>query len=77
MPIKFKVFDIRRVPSGEADRVGKFDKLIMYELDPMRRYIVKMPEEDFTEETMLKAIKEDIKDRGKYTGREFEIPDEL
>lgn len=75
MPIKFKVFDIRSVPSGEPARVGKYDKLVMYELDPMRRYVIKIPEEDFSEDRMIQAIKEDIAERGKFTGREFEIPD--
>jgi len=46
----------------------------MYELDPMRRYIVKMPEEDFTEEKMLEAVKADMADRAQYTGKEYELP---
>ena len=74
MPTKFKIFDVRAVPSAEPDRVGKMDKLVMYELDPMRRYIVKIPEEDFTEEKMLEAIKADMADRAQYTGKEYELP---
>ena len=74
MPTKFKVFDTRRVPSAEPERVGKYDTLVMYELDPMRRYIVRIPEEEFTEERMIRAVKEDIEERAKYTGREYEIP---
>lgn len=74
MPTKFKIFDIRKVPTAEAARVGKYDQLVMYELDPMRRYIVRIPEEGFTEDLMIQAIKEDIAERAKFTGREFEIP---
>lgn len=73
MPTKFKIFDVRRVPSAEPDRIGKYDQLVMYELDPMRRYIVRVPEEAFTEERMIEAIKEDMAQRSKYTGKEFEI----
>lgn len=74
MPTKFKIFDVRRVPSAEPARVGKWDKLVMYELDPMRRYIVSLPEEDFTEEKMIQAVKADMADRAQYTGKEYELP---
>lgn len=74
MPTKFKIFDIRKVPSAETARVGKYDQLVMYELDPMRRYIVRIPEEEFTEDLMIQKIKEDMEERGRFTGREFEIP---
>lgn len=73
MPTKFKIFDVRRVPSAEPDRIGKYDQLVMYELDPMRRYIVRIPEETFTEETMKAAIKADMASRAEYTGKEYEI----
>lgn len=74
MPTKFKIFDVRKVPSAEPARVGKYDQLIMYELDPMRRYIVRIPEEEFTEDRMIQAIKDDITERAKFTGKEYEIP---
>jgi len=74
MPTKFKVFDVRKVPSAEPERVGKYDQLIMYELDPMRRYIVRVPEDEFTEDRMIRAVKEDIAEREQYTGKEYEIP---
>ena len=73
MPTKFTVFDVRRVPSAEPDRIGKYDQIVMYELDPMRRYIVRIPEEKFTEEEMKRAVKEDIAQREAYTGKEYEI----
>jgi len=73
MPTKFKVFDIRRVPSAEAERVGKYDQLVMYELDPMRRYILRIPEEEYSEERMIRAVKEDIGTRQQVTGKEYEF----
>jgi len=74
MPTKFKIYDIRRVPSAEPERVGKMDKLVMYELDPMRRYVIKIPEEDFNEDAMIKAVQADMADRAQYTGKEYELP---
>ena len=73
MPTKFKIFDVRRVPSAEPDRVGKYDMLVMYELDPMRRYIVRVPEEEFNEDRMKHAVKEDMAQRELWTGKEYEI----
>ena len=73
MPTRFKVFDVRRVPSAEPDRIGKYDQLVMYELDPMRRYIIRIPEEEFSEDRMKLAVKEDIAQREQYTGKEYEI----
>jgi len=74
MPTKFKVFDIRKVPSADPTRIGKDDQLVMYELDPMRRYIVRIPVEEFSEEKMLEAIKADMAERAQYSGKEYEIP---
>jgi len=74
MPTKFKVFDIRKVPSADPARIGKDDQLVMYELDPMRRYIVRIPVEEFSEERMLEAIKADMVERAQYSGKEYEIP---
>jgi hypothetical protein len=75
MPSKVKIFDIRKVPSSDPARIGKFDRLVMYELDPMRRYVVRMDDETFNDEAMKQAIKEDMTERASYTGKELEIPD--
>ena len=73
MPTKFKVFDVRRVPSADPERIGKYDQLIMYELDPMRRYILRIPEEEFSEDRIKRAVKEDMAHREQYTGKEYEF----
>ena len=73
MPTKFTLTDVRRVPSGEPERMGKFDQLVMYEIDPMHRYIVRIPEEEFNEERMKRAVKEDMAERAQYAGKEYEI----
>ena len=73
MPTTFKVFDIRRVPSADVERIGKYDQLVMYELDPMRRYILRIPEEEYSEERMIRAVKEDITKREEITGKGYEF----
>ena len=73
MPTKFKVNDVRRVPSADPTRIGKFDKMVMYETGPMDRHIITIPEEEFTEDRMKRAVKEDIAERGQWTGKEYEV----
>ena len=73
MPTKIKVNDVRSVPSGEPDRIGKFDKLVMYETGPMDRHILRIPEEEFSEERMIEEIKKDIAERAQWAGKEYEV----
>ena len=72
-PAKFKIFDIRRVPSADIDRIDKYDVLIMYEVDPRQRHIIRIPEEEFSEERMIQAIREDIASKSEFIGKEYEI----
>ena len=73
MPTKFKVNDIRRVPSGDPNRITQWDRVVMYETSPTDRSVVRIPEEEFTEERMIQAVKEDIAERAKWSGKEFEF----
>ena len=73
MPTKFKVSDTRRVPSADPERIGKYDILVMYELSPMDRHIVGVPEEEFSEDRLKRAVKEDIAERSQWAGKEYEV----
>ena len=73
MPVKFKVSDVRRVPSGDPNRITQWDRVVMYETSPTDRHIVRIPEEEFTEERMIRAVKEDIAERAKWSGKEYEV----
>jgi len=74
MPVTVKILDTRRIPSGAPERVGQFDVIITYQIDPLRTYIITLPEEEATEEKIKEAIRKDIEERGKWIGRELEIP---
>ena len=69
-----KIMDTRKIPSGRPARVGKFDVIVTYQIDPMHTFIVTVPEEEATEDNIKKAIKKDMDERGKWGGRELEIP---
>ena len=68
-PTKFTVIDVRDLPSADTARMGKWDKIVVYEIDPEHRYSVSVPAETFTEDTLRAAVKADMEDRTKWVGK--------
>jgi len=71
---KVKILDVREIPSGDPQRVGLFDVIVTYQIDPLRTYILTIPKEKFDEAELKTAIQKDIAERAKWEGREIEIP---
>lgn len=63
------VVNVVDVPSPEPGRAGKMDKLITYEKDPLHRYMIRIPEEEATEERIVSAIQTDWAKRRAWIGR--------
>lgn len=59
-PIKFRITDVRPVPSVEPARVGKVDNFITWVEDDARPYGLSMPSEDYTPERALQRVKEEV-----------------
>lgn len=70
---KFKVKDVQKIPSGEDGRAGRFDTLVIYELDPLRVHMVTIPKEKIDKQDIIDAVKEDIEKTKSFTEMEFEI----
>lgn len=74
MPETVKILDVREIPSGDPERIGKLDTVVTYQLDPLRTYIEMMPQEDAKDPAKLKArIKKAMAERNKLIGTEIEI----
>jgi len=71
--IKVKILDIRTVPSVDPERLGKLDTLVTYQVDNFRVYVLRIPKEEVTEEDLKKYIKEDLKKREKFVGKELVV----
>lgn len=71
--MKVKILDERSIPSGDPERVGRFDTLVTYQIDPLRTYVVVIPKEKFSDEAMKEAIQKDMAAREKIVGREIEV----
>ncbi len=74
--VKVKIIDIRDIPSADAARMGSMDKVITYQVDPTRTYIVRMPAEEWSQKRMVGVIAADMKERKKWQGKELEIPED-
>jgi len=59
------------IPSRSPERVGKIDMLVTYRIGPYQSGMVTLPKETATEETIQKAIKEDIAEKAKFVGMKF------
>lgn len=72
-PAEFKVIDTRRLPSPDPARMGQWDTLVVYELDPMRRYSVLVPGDPLTKEALVAAVKADLAERGQWQDQTFQL----
>jgi len=69
---KFKVTDIRKIPSGNPSRIGKMDYIVTYQLDPLHVYMVTIDKDTVTEADIKQAVKADLNTMARYVNREFE-----
>ena len=72
-PAKFTVLDVRDLPSPNPERIGKWDKLVVYELDPTHRYTLRVPAESFDKEALVAAVKADIQERSLWVNQSFPL----
>jgi hypothetical protein len=71
--MKVKIVDKREIPTAEPARVGKLDVLITYQLEGFKTYLIRIPQEEFNEEELVKRIKVEMEERALWTGKELEI----
>ena len=72
-PKGFKVHAIRRTPSPDPKRPGKWDKIVIYELDNGTRDAVVIPEETFSDATLIAAVKADLQEKGQWLKKAFQL----
>ena len=63
-----KIIDVRDIPSGEAERIGKMDTMITYQFDAFRTYIITLPKETFTKEKLIEEIRKQEHERAQLIG---------
>jgi predicted Abi (CAAX) family protease len=69
----FRVVEYHRVPSPNPQRIGKWDRMVWYETTPGQRYIVLVPDESFTEAALRAAVGADLKERGLWLNKTFQL----
>jgi len=73
MPTELTIKDVRRLPSANPKRMGKYDRLVVYEVAPGQAYVITAPDEDFTEAKLAEAIKTDLAERGEWVGKKITV----
>jgi len=71
--VEAEILDVRKVPSTDPGRLGKFDILVTYRIGPAQVYMIRVAEEEFTEEQVTEAIKKDIEEKKRWIGRKITI----
>ena len=70
---KIRIIDELDISSMTPGRFGKKDVMVRYVVDEQRTYDITLPQETFTSELAMKAIKEREVERAKLIGKTFEI----
>lgn len=73
MAQEIKILDMREFPSTDPERVGKFDMIITYQVDPYRVYLITIKKEEFSEDKIKEAIKKDLAERQKWVGKTIQL----
>jgi len=73
MPDTVKIVTMQKLPSTDPQRMGEYDRIFVVELTPGTNLFVRVPDKDFTEEKLQAAIREEIKQRGEWTGKELTL----
>lgn len=73
MAQKIKIIDVRDFPSTDPKRIGKFDRVVTYQVDPFHTYVVTIPKEEYTEERLKEEIRKAQKERELIIGKEIEL----
>lgn len=69
----FTVLDIHTLPSPDPARMGKYDRIVAYQMGDGRRYTLRLPDESFSEAALVAAVKAAEKDRGQWLNRPFRV----
>lgn len=71
--MKIKITDHRILPSPDPKRLGKKDVLQVVEVDGVSTLVIRLPQEDYSDEKLKAEIQAQLEERGKHVGREIEL----
>jgi len=72
--VKYRIIDMRLMPSMAMERRGKQDMMVTYELTDMAiRDFLNIPSEDATPERAKQAVEEHIKQKLRFIGQEGSV----
>ncbi|MEM0241247.1 MAG: hypothetical protein QXP29_07290 [Candidatus Nezhaarchaeales archaeon] len=68
-----EVISVSEVPAVEPNRLGKFDTLITYRVDPLHIFSFRVPETNLTPQQIAQYVKQDYQKRKGIVGLKVEV----
>ncbi len=72
-PTQFTILDMQDLPSPDPKRRGKMDRIVVYEIAPDNRAVLRMPKEEFTEDTLRAGVRAQQEERGQWLSKSFRL----
>jgi hypothetical protein len=67
------ITEVTRVPAREEARRGKYDRIVFYAVGNAPVRFVRVPDEGFSEQAALAAIKKDLAEVGAIKGKTYQL----
>jgi hypothetical protein len=71
--MEFKILDQARVPALDPKRKGQEDLVVTYSVNGTRGYMIRLPAENATDQSVVAAIRQEIQRRAALVGRTYSV----
>ncbi len=68
-----EVLSVSEVPAIEPNRLGQFDTLVTYRVDPLHIFSFRIPQTNLTAQQIAQAVKQDYAKRKNIIGLKVEV----
>jgi hypothetical protein len=73
MAQEVKVLDTRKLPATTRERLGKFDRVVTWQVADGGTFISVLPDETFSESSLKEAIRKELEQRGQLVGKSLQV----
>ena len=73
MAEKFKVVNVRQIPSPNEGRLGRFDWLVTYQVGPFHTDIVAIPVDTLTPDIIREHVRKHLDLTQQFTNQEYTL----
>ncbi len=70
---EIKIVRVARVPSTMQNRLGKFERVVVYTVDGATVYTTMLPDEEATDQKIEETLRKEVTERQRLVGRTFKV----